>query len=325
MLKTPSIYPFTFVPILKEKVWGGEKLTHHFNKSGKKNTGESWEISGVAGDVSVVENGPLKGKSLIDLITLYGASLMGDKVFKTYGNTFPLLFKFIDAAQDLSVQLHPDDVLAKERHNSFGKTEMWYIMDAEKDARLILGFKEDVSKETYLDALKNNTIVSILKEEKVATGDVFFIPPGTVHAIGGGIVLAEIQQTSDVTYRIYDWDRPDVDGKYRQLHTKQALAAIDFKASQLQIQNTHQSNTVSQLYSVPYFETNILSLTEAFTRALQTIDSFVVYMCVEGEVAITTSIGNASLHKGQTVLLPAICTTVSFTTKNCTLLEVYIP
>lgn len=314
-----------FQPILKEKVWGGNKLSTLFGKKFVKNAGESWELSGVEGSVSVVSNGILKGKDLNQIIEIFKHDLLGKKVFKHFGNTFPLLFKFIDANQDLSIQLHPDDKLAQKRHDSFGKTEMWYVMQAEKEARLILGFKEDMSEEGYLKALSENKITEIIHSEYVNTGDSFFIAPGTVHAIGAGIVLAEIQQTSDITYRIYDWDRLGINGELRELHTDLALAAISFKKSDAKLPTLNNTNNELQLCSVEYFEANKIVLTENMERDFRSLDSFVVYMCVEGVLTVEMENFSETLKKGETVLIPAAIQKINLNTNKATILEVYIP
>ena len=205
-----------FDPILKDKIWGGEKLMNLLHKESERNDiGESWELSDVEGDTSIVSNGLLKGKDLKQLIQEFKSDLVGEKVYHHFGNKFPLLIKFIDAKEALSIQLHPHDDLAMKRHNSFGKTEMWYVMQADEKANLIVGFQKDVTKEEYLHHLKNKTLTSILNIDEVQKGDVYFIPTGRVHAIGAGVLLAEIQQTSDITYRVYDWDRQDDQGNYR--------------------------------------------------------------------------------------------------------------
>ena len=202
-----DLYLLKFEPILKEKIWGGAKLKNLFNKKSiSAKTGESWEISDLENNASVVANGPLAGISIQELLKEYKAELVGKKVFENFGIKFPLLIKYIDAAENLSIQLHPDDVIAKEKHNSFGKTEMWYIVQADEGAELILGFKEPISKSKYVELVESNELPQALNRVKVAVGDAFIIPPGLIHAIGEGVVLAEIQQTSDVTYRIYDWD-----------------------------------------------------------------------------------------------------------------------
>ncbi|MBN4082894.1 class I mannose-6-phosphate isomerase, partial [bacterium AH-315-A23] len=224
-------YPIKFEPILKDKIWGGEKLKTLFNKkSTRKDIGESWEVSDVNGNVSVVTNGDLKGKTLQEILRLYKDQLVGENVYKNFGDNFPLLIKFIDAKEALSIQVHPNDDLAKERHNSFGKTEMWYVMQAEDEGDLIVGFNKDSSKEEYVEHLENKKLLEILNQEKVKKGDVYFIPTGRIHAIGAGVLLAEIQQTSDITYRVYDWDRLDDEGNSRELHTELALDAIDYSS-----------------------------------------------------------------------------------------------
>jgi mannose-6-phosphate isomerase len=320
-----QIYPIKFHPILKQKVWGGNKLNSVLGKPTDVGTGESWEISGVSDNISVVSNGEYKSKTLEELIALDPEFLLGNSVYSEYGSTFPLLFKFIDAAQDLSVQLHPDDLLAKERHNSFGKTEMWYIIQAEADSRLILGFNGVMDQTTYLKYLSEKNLISILNEKKVQKGDAFFIGPGTVHAIGGGILLAEIQQTSDITYRIYDWDRPDTDGKMRELHTEKALDAINFESFDGYLSYSDKTNTPIPICTTRFFQTNKLTLDAPLIRILQDIDSFVVYMCLEGDGTVEINNSAVSIKKGETVLIPAKTDSVTFKTENATFLEVYIP
>ncbi|MCH7524385.1 MAG: class I mannose-6-phosphate isomerase, partial [Bacteroidetes bacterium] len=223
-----ELYPLKFQPILKEKIWGGQKLKTLLNKQNDlPNIGESWEISDVDGDTSIVINGELKGKTLKELLELFKGDLIGEKNYKIFGNKFPLLIKFIDAKEDLSIQLHPNDELAAKRHNSFGKTEMWYVMQADVGSNLIIGFNKRITPETYLNYLEEKTLPKILNFDKVKEGDSYFIEVGRVHAIGAGVVLAEIQQTSDITYRVYDWDRVDDEGNSRDLHIDLAIDAID--------------------------------------------------------------------------------------------------
>ena len=301
-------YPIKFSPILKEKIWGGEKLNKLLNKqSAKKNIGESWEISDVEGDTSVVSNGELKGLSLKELISKFKGDLVGEKIHQQFGNKFPLLIKFIDAKTALSIQLHPDNTLAKERHNSFGKTEMWYVMQADENANLIVGFKRDVSTEEYLQHLKDKSLLDILNIDIVKNGDVYFIPTGRVHAIGAGVMLAEIQQTSDITYRIYDWDRVDTEGNKRDLHTNEAIDAIDYKAQKnYQTDYLKEQNDSSEMVSCPYFTTNVFPIKGKVNVNHHDKDSFVIYMCVNGEV--TLNYGNQQSEKlvvGETVLIPA--------------------
>lgn len=322
---THKLYPLKFEPILKEKVWGGSKLHTSFNKKERGQIGESWEISGVSDSVSIVSNGNLKGKNLNELLKTYQSQLVGERVYNQFGNQFPLLFKFIDAAEDLSVQLHPNDELAKARHNSFGKTEMWYILDAEPNARLVIGFNQAMDIDTYREFLSANNITAILHSEEVAPGDAFVIAPGTVHAIGAGVLLAEIQQTSDITYRIYDWDRPGLNGAMRQLHNDLANEAINFTPLPAKQNYTDIQNETVLVCQTPYFKTNKIWLSESTQKDYGKLDSFVVYMCVEGELTIQFGEYREKLLKGETVLLPASAELVHLETENATLLEVYIP
>ncbi|WP_208012698.1 type I phosphomannose isomerase catalytic subunit [Christiangramia sabulilitoris] len=320
------IYPIKFKPILQEKIWGGNKLREILSKeTDKTNIGESWEISGVQGNISVVENGAENGKTLVDLIKEYKGLLMGNKIYSDFGNDFPLLIKFIDAKTDLSVQLHPDDELAEKRHNSFGKTEMWYVMQADKGSKLNIGFKRNVSQEEYLEYLEKGKIVELLNFEEVQKGDSVFINTGKVHAIGGGVLLAEIQQTSDITYRIYDWDRVNENGQGRELHTSLALDAIDFeKKDDYQLNYENNTNSSAEIASCEYFTTNFLPVQGSLTKDYSSLDSFVIYMCVDGGAKI--SIGNYSetIEKGQTLLIPAAAEYVQIEAIKAELLEVYI-
>jgi mannose-6-phosphate isomerase len=334
-MKLPALYPVKFKPQLKERVWGGSQLALQLGKEGNENIGESWEISGVKDNVSVVSNGILKGRSLTELLEQYHEDLLGKSVAERFGNEFPLLFKFIDAREDLSVQLHPNNAVAKERHNSFGKTEMWYILNTVEDARLILGFNREMDKSTYLKYLSEGNITDILHSEEVKEGEAFFIAPGTVHAIGAGVLLAEIQQTSDITYRIYDWDRPGTDGEMRELHTDLALDVIDFEISETKLNFSKIDNESVIVCGSAYFETYSLRLTKNFQKDISKIDSFIVYMCVEGEAIINSEKNSVlssndlakgeELKKGETILVPACVNHVSFETKGATLLEVYVP
>ena len=256
-----KFYPLTFTPILKDRIWGGTKLKSYLNKSiVSETTGESWEISTVPGDISVVTSGVFEGKNTNEIIDLHPTEFLGKWVIARFGKQFPLLFKFIDAKEDLSIQLHPNDELAKQRHNSFGKTEMWYVMQADEASRLVVGFKNDSNQQEYLEKLADKKLVSLLEEYPVKKGDVFFLETGTIHAIGAGVVLAEIQQTSDVTYRIYDWDRVDVNGKGRELHTELALEAINYYKTHSKIDYFEEPNHSSVVEDCPYFKTNIIAL-----------------------------------------------------------------
>lgn len=319
-------YPIKFSPILKEKIWGGTKLKELFNKDSQgDSTGESWEISNVPGDISIVNNGVLKGKSLTELISTYKGDLVGNKIFEAFGDKFPLLIKFIDAKENLSIQLHPNDTLAKERHNSFGKTEMWYVMDADASSNLNVGFTKDLDKESYLEALNSGKILDILNFEEVQKGDSFFIKEGLVHAIGAGCMIAEIQQTSDITYRIYDWDRVDDEGNSRELHTELALDAIDYKFNKdFKCTYDELANESSNIASCEYFTTNFLKVEGELEKNYDHLDSFVIYMCVEGEAAITIAGTSEIIKKGETLLVPSKEKQVKIKGENAELLEVYI-
>jgi mannose-6-phosphate isomerase len=318
-----KFYPLQFEPILKERIWGGEKLKTVLHKPiTSKITGESWELSTVEGDVSVVANGEWKGKSLTTLIDDFPNEILGTKVHARFGKQFPLLFKYLDAREDLSIQVHPNDELARKRHNSFGKTEMWYVMQADLDARIIVGFKEKSNPAEYLENLKNKTLLSLLDDVKVNAGDVFFLETGTVHAIGAGLVVAEIQQTSDITYRLYDFDRVDAQGKTRELHVDLALEAINYNKIETKkeySQNVNQSNTV---VDCPYFTTNFIPL-DGVISASKSGETFTVYMCVEGAFEIMYDNSKLQYAKGDTVLLPATMNSFVLSGK-ASILEIYI-
>lgn len=303
-----KLYPLKFEPILLDKIWGGIKLKTLLNKENASDKcGESWEISGVEKNISIVSNGFLKGNNLFELIEVYMGDLVGDKVYERFGLEFPLLIKFIDASDVLSIQVHPDDEAALERHNSFGKTEMWYTIQAEPESELISGFKKPVSKEEYLEKLNSDKLLDILNSEKVKEGDVFFIPAGRVHAIGAGILLAEIQQTSDITYRIYDFNRKDNDGNTRELHTDQAIDVIDFTSKKTYKTDYEESlNKTVEIESCPYFTTNLIHFTSPVEKDYILIDSFIIFICTMGKVEIRYH-GNETIiiQKGETLLIPA--------------------
>ncbi|WP_040251382.1 type I phosphomannose isomerase catalytic subunit [Psychroserpens mesophilus] len=320
-----DLYPIKFQPILKEKIWGGQKLHTLLNKDSKlPNIGESWEISDVENDTSVILNGALKGKSLKDLLEIFKADLLGEKNYKIFGNKFPLLIKFIDAREDLSIQLHPNDELAAKRHNSFGKTEMWYVMQADDDANLIVGFNQKMTPEKYLKHLEDKTLTEILNFDQVKTGDTYFIEVGRVHAIGAGVLLAEIQQTSDITYRVYDWDRVDDKGNERELHNDLAIDAFNFEMEDdFRVAYETDKNSSNEMVSCPYFTTSFLHITEPILK-INTKDSFFIYICVEGEAMIETENASEFIQKGETILIPAGIETYKITSANAKLLEVYV-
>ena len=323
-----SLYPLSFHPIYKTKIWGDDKLKDllHKNVGNLKQVGESWEISGVQENISVVKNGFLAGNSLEELVEVYMGDLVGDKVYEKFGIEFPLLIKFIDASDILSVQVHPDDKTAMKRHHAYGKTEMWYILQAEPDSEIIIGFRNEVTKAEYLQHLNNKTLHEILNSEQTNAGDVFFIPPGRVHAIGAGVLLTEIQQTSDITYRIYDWDRKDANGKSRELHTNLALDVIDFKAyPHYKIPYHDQINKTTDLVHCDYFHTQLIHFNNTLEKDYYELDSFVIYIGVEGETEIEYENGRSTLRMGETLLIPAELKDIRLTPRGeAKILEVYI-
>jgi len=324
-----GLYPLKFTPIYKDKIWGGNKIKAILNKDfgDLPNCGESWELSGVEGNISVVSNGYLAGNTLEELIEVYMGDLVGDQVFESFGIEFPLLIKFIDANDDLSIQVHPNDELSKERHNAFGKTEMWVVLQADKGSKLQAGFNQQVDKEEYLEKLENNELTDILNFEEVSAGDVYFIPAGRVHAIGKGILLAEIQQTSDITYRIYDYDRIDKEGNPRELHTDLALDAIDFTIfPEYKSQYKPKLNESVELVKCKYFTTNVLEFNKVVEKDYNQLDSFVIYICLEGTLQIETESGSETIQKGETILIPAVIDSVRLIPNSASvkLLEVTI-
>lgn len=323
-----ALYPFTFQPILKSIIWGGADICPFKNVTPVlEGIGESWELSHVEGNVSLVQNGDLVNKSLDDLIKTYGASLLGKKVIEQFGTTFPLLIKFIDARDNLSIQVHPDDVLAKERHNSFGKTEMWYVIKAAQGAGLYSGFSKQIDADQYVDCVENNTIMDVMQRYDVKAGDVFFLPAGRVHAIGSGCFIAEIQQTSNITYRIYDYNRKDANGNGRELHTELAKDAIDYTVfPDYRTAYANEKDKAVELVSCKYFTTNLLNLDKEIARDFASLDSFVVYICMEGSLMLEDNNGyKLNVYQGQTVLIPASTTSVTLTpATGAKLMETYI-
>lgn len=304
------LYPIQFKPLLKERIWGGRILAETRGtpkQKADKNLiiGESWEVSGVDGDVSVISNGFLKGNSLQEAVEVYMGELVGDKVFQRFGHEFPLLIKYIDAQDKLSVQVHPDDKLSAQRHNAYGKTEMWYVLDCEPWAELLIGLKPGTTREAYLKSVEDGTVGALLNAIPVKPGDAYFIPAGTVHAIGTGMLIAEIQQTSDITYRVFDWNRTDKEGHPRELHTELAVDAIDFAAPVRNISRTPQKGSAELLVECPYFTTNLVDVDGRVERELASRDSFTVYICTEGEMTLTSSGGSMKIAKDDIVLIPA--------------------
>lgn len=282
------LYPLLFDNNFHTIVWGGHSLKPLKGLPQDSETvGESWEVSAVPSSMSVVKNGPLAGRNLAELTSEYGELMLGKAVAAKYGDKFPILIKYIDAAKDLSIQVHPDDALAKARHNCFGKTEMWYIMKAEPGASLYSGFKQHISKDEYAKRIADGTICEVLQKHEVKSGDVFFIPAGRVHAICGGIMVAEIQQSSNITYRIFDYNRMGLDGKPRQLHTEEAVDAIDYSVHD--DYRTHYERKINKpvpLVETSFFIVKLLEVDRSFHRKLYKYDSFIAYMCLEGDCTI---------------------------------------
>ena len=326
------LYPIRFTPLLKERIWGGKTLLANAKQGKAKKIdatqpyGESWELSAVKGDESVVANGFLKRNNIEEIIEVYMGNLIGDKVYEKYGLTFPLLIKSLDCHDVLSVQVHPDDELAAERHNSYGKTEMWYIVDAEPGAFIYIGFnRKDITREEYIAAINEGRLPELLNKVEVKPGDTFFIPAGTIHALGKGVVVLEIQQTSDVTYRVYDWERVDDNGNPRELHTALAVDAIDFASDKDKCIMRYEAkkNVSTQMVKCDYFTTNIVELEGSTERELESIDSFVLYICAEGEADVCMGDSKEHLEPFDLVMIPAEADSVKLC-GNAKLLEVYI-
>lgn len=324
-----SLYPLKFQPIFKDKLWGGQKINTVLGKDfgDLPNCGETWELSGVEGNISIINNGTLAGEELRTTLSREKEALVGKKNYAEYGDEFPLLIKFIDANQDLSIQVHPDDALAAQRHDSKGKTEMWYVMQADEGASLISGFSKEVDKASYVACFESGQLTDILNREEAQADDVFFLPAGRVHTIGQGLLIAEIQQTSDITYRIYDFDRVDAEGNKRELHVEQALDAIDFKKyDQYKTAYEDQLNARVQLEKCEFFTTNKLTLDEPMAINWPQLDFFKIYICLEGNASITYGSGDSvSIAMGEVVLVPASMTHYTIEPEGCVkLLESYI-
>lgn len=325
------LYPIKFKPRIKERIWGGQAI---LNKKGKaagrlakdKLYGESWDLSSVKGDISVVANGFLKGNNLEEIIEVYMGELVGEQIFEQYGLEFPLLIKYLDCNDKLSVQVHPDDALALERHGSFGKTEAWYVVDCKPGASIYLGFKDlNLTREEYIAAVAESRLEELLNKVEVKPGDVFFIPAGTVHALGAGLEVVEVQQTSDVTYRIYDWDRVDAEGKSRELHTSLAVDAIDFESD---AELLHREYNLAKGGDAKVIECNYFTMTlhdVAGVKELDrsSLDSFVVFIALNGSVRIVADGNEETLVEGEVILIPAEVNDITIE-GDAKLMEVYI-
>jgi len=326
-----QLYPLKFRPVLKDKIWGGSKIKSvlGIDFAPLPNCGEAWVLSGVEGTQTEIDNGFLAGNDLNELVEIYMGDLVGDSVYERFGDEFPILVKFIDAAEYLSIQVHPDDELAAKRNIGYGKSEMWYILAADPGSELISGFSRKVNKETYVKHLQSKSLREILNFEKVKKGDVFYMPAGRVHALGPGIFLTEIQQTSDTTYRIYDWDRVDSEGKSRELHIEEALDAIDFNVyDDYKSKYEPKKNGTANLVTSPFFTTNLIEIDKALAKDYSELDSFVIYVCVEGAVNVVHSGGTeaqVSISQGEAILLPAGIDRVDLIPAvSSKILEVYI-
>lgn len=318
--------PIKFNPLLKSTIWGGDKIIP-FKKldSKQENVGESWEISGVPDNETIVSDGPFKGRKLNDMVATLKDKLVGAANYKRFGDEFPLLIKFIDARQDLSIQVHPTDEIAKKQGKERGKTEMWYIMNSDEGAKLFSGLKTQITPEQYKEMVENDTICDALAQYTVKEGDCFFLPAGRIHAIGTGCFLAEIQQTSDVTYRIYDYGRKDKDGNCRQLHTREAAECINYNVEKnYRTEYLPKKNEGVNLVNCPYFNTAVYDLDEPMTLDYSELDSFVILIGMKGEGRITDNEGNeTSLKAGETILIPA--TTLSLKVEGTIkFLETYV-
>ncbi|WP_291528196.1 type I phosphomannose isomerase catalytic subunit [Bacteroides sp. UBA939] len=324
------MYPLKFEPILKQTLWGGDKIIafKHLNEV-LSGVGESWEVSAVEHNESVVANGPDKGLTLPEMVRKYREDLVGEANYARFGTKFPLLIKFIDARLDLSIQVHPGDELARKRHNSFGKNEMWYVVSADKGAKLISGFSRLITPKEYKERVYDGTFADVLQTCDVKPGDVFYVPAGRVHGIGAGAFVAEIQQTSDITYRIFDYNRKDKDGESRELHTGQATEAINFVDVQddFRTEYQHLQNEPVELVASPYFTTSLYDMTEDITCDYSELDSFVILICVEGACRVVDDSRNEiELRAGETVLLPASIQEVTIVPEGggVKLLETYV-
>jgi mannose-6-phosphate isomerase len=324
-----ELYPLKFNPIFKEKIWGGDKIKTVFGMdyAPLPNCGEAWVLSGYGEEISVVKNGFLSENQLDELIDVYMGDLVGEAVYEKYGSKFPLLIKILNSADWLSLQVHPDDALAKSRHNDLGKTEMWFIADADPGAELISGFSREMDKEQYLANLEKGTVLEIMNYEKVQKGNVYFIPAGRVHALGPGLLLFEIQQTSDLTYRIYDFDRVDDNGIPRQLHTDLALDALDFtKHDSYQTEYVPAFNKTVPLIESTYFNTSIIHFDKAVIKDYSGLDSFVILQCADGKCTIEYEGGTETLKAGEVLLVPAIMERIQIIPQiDTTVLEIYYP
>lgn len=318
-----KLYPIKFTPILKERVWGGDKLEKTLNKTANSTNpiGESWEISAVEDNYSIVENGFLKGNDIVDIVETYLGDIVGDQIYERYGNEFPILLKFLDIQKSLSLQVHPDDTTAIERHNSYGKTECWYIMDASPDAKIYLGFNKDITAREFYQRCKDDTITEVLNIITPQKGDFIFIEPQTLHAATGGVLIAEIQQVSDLTYRVYDWGREHDPKTAREMHLDLAIDCINYNRLELDSRVIIRANNLTApeptLIDCPHFKVKLINHNPV-KKLINSHDfgSFVIYMCIEGEVEFVYDTQTYTIKTGESILIPAYMGEFTYTMKN---------
>lgn len=324
-----QLYPLEFKPIFRDKIWGGQRIKNRlgFDIGDLPNCGELWSLSGYPGEQSIIANGFLEGNQLNEILEIYMDDLVGGNIYDKFGNIFPILVKILDAKDWLSIQVHPDDELAQKRGLEGGKTEMWYILDSDSDSKLIAGFSQKVNEYTYRRKIEEKKLPEIMNFVEVKKEDVFFMPSGRVHALGPGILLAEIQQTSDTTYRIYDWDRVDADGKSRELHLDEAMQAIDFELyDNYKTQYSKSTNDTNKIIDSPFFITNLLHLNKGIEKNYEELDSFVILLAAEGSFRYSDPFGNSGeIKAGESLLLPAVQSHIGLhPIGECKILEVYI-
>ena len=303
------LYPFLFEPNLHQVVWGGNNLRPYKGlEPSDEPIGESWEVSAVPSSTSIISNGEFQSRDLISVINEYPEEILGKAVNEKYHSQLPLLVKFIDAKKDLSIQVHPNDEMAMREHGKMGKSEMWYIIKAEPGAHLYAGFKQEITPHEYQKRVEDGSITEVLADHQVKAGDVFYLPAGRVHAICGGILLAEVQQSSDVTYRIYDYNRPGMDGKPRQLHTEQAAKALNYHVEDnYRTDYPDTTNRAIRIIDTPFFDVRVMEISKSFHRDLKKYDSFVISMCIEGDctIIIRGTGEKLTLRQGHSTLIPA--------------------
>ena len=325
-----KLYPFLFEPNLHPVVWGGTQLRPYKGLAPSSDPiGESWEVSAVPSSPSLICNGEWKGKDLITAISEHPDAILGKAVNEKYHGQLPLLVKFIDAKRDLSIQVHPNDEMAMREHGKMGKSEMWYIIKADEGAHLYAGFQKEITPKEYQQRIADGTITEVLADHQVKAGDVFYLPAGRVHAICGGILLAEVQQSSDVTYRIFDYNRPGMDGKPRELHTELAAKALNFHVEDnYRTEYNDSKNKATQIIDTPYFDVRVMEISKPFHRDLRKYDSFVISMCIAGDckIRVRSTGDEITLHEGHSTLIPAAIADYDVIPQNekTNLLDAYI-